>query len=288
MNSSEKTIKKEVILYTGITLLLTYGIGSVIYLFGNFIPIPVMTASMPIPGLVCIALYLIWGNPLFKKGNDLGFKIPKVGFFLVTPPIMFLLVLSTCLISIFLSPEFLLSKEIIVERLSNFISGSNPYLNMLLILLINIFIAPILNFPLFLGEELGWRGFLTPRLLKLTNPTIAFLISGVIWGVWHLFGILSGHNYPGFPILGNLMMILLCIPTGVILHYYFLKSGSIFIPMVAHGAINWSSITLFNYLINPENFDPRIQGPTGIIGIALFWIIGGIYFRKFKKIQFSN
>jgi len=37
-----------------------------------------------------------------------------------------------------------------------------------------------------LCEELGWRGFVLPRLPKRFNPFTASLILGVIWGVWHL------------------------------------------------------------------------------------------------------
>lgn len=37
-----------------------------------------------------------------------------------------------------------------------------------------------------IGEELGWRGFMLPRLLEMTDARAAGLILGVIWGVWHL------------------------------------------------------------------------------------------------------
>ena len=37
-----------------------------------------------------------------------------------------------------------------------------------------------------LCEELGWRGFALPRLLKRSNPLMGSLILGAIWGLWHL------------------------------------------------------------------------------------------------------
>lgn len=37
-----------------------------------------------------------------------------------------------------------------------------------------------------MGEELGWRGFLLPRLQAKYNALTSSLIVGVIWAIWHL------------------------------------------------------------------------------------------------------
>jgi len=35
-------------------------------------------------------------------------------------------------------------------------------------------------------EEIGWRGYMLPKLLKLTTPMKASVILGIIWAFWHL------------------------------------------------------------------------------------------------------
>ena len=52
------------------------------------------------------------------------------------------------------------------------------------------FAAGLVYLPLIalgpLGEELGWRGFLLPRMLDRMRSLTAALIVGAIWMVWHL------------------------------------------------------------------------------------------------------
>ncbi len=55
-------------------------------------------------------------------------------------------------------------------------------LHLLPIFLLVVFLP--FNGPL--GEELGWRGFVLPRLQQHSGPLIASLIIGAIWGIWHL------------------------------------------------------------------------------------------------------
>ena len=42
-------------------------------------------------------------------------------------------------------------------------------------------------------EELGWRGYALPRLLKRFSPLVASLAVGVLWAVWHIPLFMSGE-----------------------------------------------------------------------------------------------
>jgi len=53
-----------------------------------------------------------------------------------------------------------------------------------------------------LAEELGWRGFLLPRLLNTKGAAVASLIVGVVWFTWHvpLFWAPTGTTVSGQPV----------------------------------------------------------------------------------------
>ena len=88
-----------------------------------------------------------------------------------------------------------------------------------------------------MGEELGWRGFLLRKLLPL-GQWPALLISGVIWGIWHLPLVLMGQNYPTLPVAGPFLMIGFTVLMGIILGWLQLASRSVWVPALAHGTLN--------------------------------------------------
>ena len=88
--------------------------------------------------------------------------------------------------------------------------------------------------PSYFGEEYGWRFYLQDRLFPLLGGYKGVLVLGIIWGLWHGVIIVLGHNYPGYPILGNVLMTLYCIVLGIIFSYAVLKTGSIWIAVILH------------------------------------------------------
>jgi uncharacterized protein len=100
-------------------------------------------------------------------------------------------------------------------------------------------IAPLINCLFALGEELGWRGFLLPRLIEAGwGQWRALVLTGAIWGLWHAPVILLGHNYPDHPKLGVLLMTVFCILLGIIFGWLQLASRSVWTPTLAHATLN--------------------------------------------------
>ena len=100
----------------------------------------------------------------------------------------------------------------------------------------------IASMALAIGEEIGWRGFLFPAVRNRANAVKAYIICGAIWGLWHAPIIAAGHNfgfgYAGYPWIGILAMVPLCIGMGTFLSYVTGKTGSIWPAALAHGTIN--------------------------------------------------
>lgn len=104
-------------------------------------------------------------------------------------------------------------------------------------------IAPLVNMFPAVGEEAGWRGYLTPYLTERLGSTGGLLLSGVIWGAWHwplilLAGYEYGTGYPGAPYTGMLLMCVFAAAMGILLTWLYERAGSIWAPALCHGALN--------------------------------------------------
>lgn len=111
---------------------------------------------------------------------------------------------------------------------------------MIALQLLNMVLASfIINVIPTLGEEIGWRGWLLPHLLRRFGPWGAIAISGVAWGMWHAPLILLGYNYPDAPgWLALLAMTGMCTIIGGIIGWLRLRGGSVWPAAVAHSTFN--------------------------------------------------
>ena len=131
------------------------------------------------------------------------------------------------------------------------------------------------------GEELGWRGYLQPRLAARLGPTRAMLAVGFIWGVWHAPIIVQGHNYPGHPVSGVFLMIAFCVVWSIILGGLFAASGSVLAPTIAHASINSpaASLSVFAAGVNPT-----LGTIVGVVGIAIAGCVAAwVWWRYLKR-----
>lgn len=82
-----------------------------------------------------------------------------------------------------------------------------------------------------IGEEIGWRRFLLPTLQKRFAPFCSSLITGFLWGFWHL-------NYAS-AIVFYLLFIITTMELSILFTYLLNKTnGNILTAIIFHSAFN--------------------------------------------------
>src|SRR5690606_15952136 len=123
------------------------------------------------------------------------------------------------------------------------------------------------------GEEIGWRGYLLPRLQRLWGTPVAVVVSGIIWGAWHAPIILLGFNFARPDAQGVLLMIAGCTAVGTWFSWLALTSHTIWPAVVGHGALNASAAFYLLVSADPA-VDGALAGPLGVAGWVAFGLVG--------------
>jgi membrane protease YdiL (CAAX protease family) len=155
--------------------------------------------------------------------------------------------------------------------------GLSPNLFLVVATLQSVLLAPILAIVIAFGEEYGWRGYLQSELLKMGRVR-GVLLLGVIWGAWHWPLILMGYNYPGYPLLGVVLMTLYTTGLAVVLGYAVLRSGSVLLAAFLHALNN--QVLNFIAFLGFKPFDPAFSFGIGIYGIATLAIVALLVLRS--------
>jgi membrane protease YdiL (CAAX protease family) len=148
--------------------------------------------------------------------------------------------------------------------------------------------APFFNMIFALGEEAGWRGFMTPRLCDKLGNTKGLLLSGLIWAVWHwpliLFaGYEYGTGYAGAPFTGIAAMCLFTFAFGTALSWVYDRTGSIWAPALMHGAAN--ATAGLGLYFTPAGTTHYLLGPTlaGVVSVLPLALFACLTLKKSSK-----
>lgn len=137
-----------------------------------------------------------------------------------------------------------------------------------------------------MGEELGWRGFMLPKLLEKFSLIKSTIIVGLAWGIWHL----ASFTFPGAAIPSflpvNPWTILLFIANTIALSmiytYVHLRSkGSIFLAILLHAFFNAASNIAVDFFGETENNSVLIGAY--VLNLILAGIIGFVLIRTAKQ-----
>ncbi|RGE20414.1 CPBP family intramembrane glutamic endopeptidase [Leucobacter sp. wl10] len=132
-------------------------------------------------------------------------------------------------------------------------------------------LALIPNSLLGFTEEIGWRGWLLPALRPL-GIWPALLLSGAIWGLWHMPLTLLGHNYGLTDWRGVALMTVNSVLWGMAFGWLRLRSGSVWPAAVGHGAFNGVGGTIIWFAAAGAEVRPELVTIVGAAG----WIVIGV------------
>ncbi|MCX6689299.1 MAG: type II CAAX endopeptidase family protein [Methanoregula sp.] len=93
----------------------------------------------------------------------------------------------------------------------------------------------VITWPVYFGEEYGWRFYLQDRMFALFGRYTGVVLIGLIWGLWHAPMMLIGMNFPNESFIpANAVYLVYTIIMSVVFGYAVLKTGSIWIAVLLH------------------------------------------------------
>lgn len=222
-----------------------------------------IVALMCIPGILSIVLRLV----LDAGFGDAGFRAGKARYYIYAIVVPLLAALLVGMVAAVL--DIRRFSPISPEQLT----GMAPVLLSVLGLgLIGAF-----------GEELGWRGFLLPKMMSggFKNPYVA---CGLVWASWHLPLIAFGDFYR----VDDALLMAAIYGVGIMAMSFvfselWVRSGSVWVAAIVHAAHNFFLQFAFPVLLltapgSHSGLWDLVAGDTGLC-IAVFYIAAYLALR---------
>jgi len=275
--------RKGILSFLAITFAVTYAIEGA-FIAGGFriTRLPplygqlVIMAVMGVPALATVLTIRFVTREGFAIANlRLGPWKPYLASGLLVPLCYILIYALTWLLGLG-QPDWKLTQFLAMIRSApgaHPVSVPSPGLVLPVLFLTTLIFSLFMNGLFGFGEELGWRGYLLPKLMVLGKPK-AYLLVGGGWGLWHLPLVLVGFTYPGQPVLGSLAFIALTICLGVYLNELVFRHRSSILAGWVHGVFNSQKLGVWAVLFPVRN--PLLGGFAGLVGI-LVWLSLGLW-----------
>lgn len=116
----------------------------------------------------------------------------------------------------------------------------SPVAAFLIMLAVSATIGTVMGILTAAGEEIGWRGYMLTRLIDAGTPR-PILVSGLIWGLWHVPVVLgAGYAAGPSPAVSAVLLVTLTTAFGSVFARLRLETGSVWPAIILHAA--WNSI----------------------------------------------
>jgi membrane protease YdiL (CAAX protease family) len=237
----------------------------------------IVALVMFVPAIIAVILKLVF----FRKQKLLGLNIGKPIYYLyaVMIPVAYI-GLSYLLYWLFVPGTFV-GTGVMVEAILNVINIQNIPVAIVVAFLVQILANILVTF----GEEAGWRGLMYPIMDNLWGRNKALIISGGVWALWHLPGMIWGSYNAGAHILYQVPMFTIHILSGtVIASWLRMKSNSVWPAALWHAMHNFLDQSVFRSMTSVENSAYFIS-ETGFITtlFAVSFAVLILVFGKFER-----
>lgn len=133
-----------------------------------------------------------------------------------------------------------------------------------------------------LGEEIGWRGFLTPRLTAMFGFVAATLVTGLVWASWHLPMLyFSDYNAGGDRVQEAACFVVMVVAISGPFAWLRLASGSLWPAAMLHASHNLFIQSVLDPLVARGDDSVTMVGEFGVVTAVLaalvsapFWVMG--------------
>ncbi|MEP7087957.1 MAG: CPBP family intramembrane glutamic endopeptidase, partial [Gemmatimonadota bacterium] len=132
-----------------------------------------------------------------------------------------------------------------------------------------------------LGEELGWRGFLVPKLAEHFTFARTAIISGIIWASWHVPLIIFADYNGGTPTLYSIACFaLMVVGISFPLAWLRIKSGSVWPAVLLHASHNLFIQGFFDTVTIDTGVTRYLLSEFGAVLATTAAITGFLYWRS--------
>jgi membrane protease YdiL (CAAX protease family) len=136
------------------------------------------------------------------------------------------------------------------------------------------------------GEELGWRGFLLPKMIAADIPH-PYLASDIVWAIWHLPLIAFGSFYQTTNALMVSAYAMSIIAMTFVISELRLRSGSVWVATLLHASHNFfSQLAVPAFILARPGSRSKLWdvlgGDSGMIVAMLYAMTFLFFLRKIK------
>ena len=276
LEKKQETVR-QILCFLLLTSLLSAGVF--VWMFhGARNSMPAVLLMMYIPGLSAIITSLIFKS----KIGDFGWRPGRFRFLAYS----YLLPIVVSILGygpVWLSPlADITAKQVMNYRWAKML-GFNLPVPFLVGLLSKMILGFLLTLLFTLGEEVGWSGFLTPKLRKVFSVPITSLLVGIYWAVWHFPAIIGGFYGNGTPLRWALPGFTLALVGASLIRTVLVdKSKSLWPGVVLHASDNVILMGIFNEMTLDKGSARLWVSETGVF-LGIVYIGVALVFRATQK-----